>query len=139
MNIPLRLAFFREYQHWELQDVAKELGIDIEDYEKLENGKAKMDGVMAQKLSDLYHAPMELFIIDDTPHYQQADVLYTNCTFSGSGSSGYVNHQYNDQGIDLLFASKNEEINSLKQQIEELRRQNNKLMEIIAVRVAELG
>jgi hypothetical protein len=74
---------------------------------------------------------LELFIIDDIPHDLQANIVYTNCTFSGIGSSGYVNHQYNDQGIDLVIAAKEDEIKGLKQQIENLKEQNTKLTEKI--------
>jgi transcriptional regulator with XRE-family HTH domain len=103
MNISLRLAFFREYRNWEFEDVARELGISPESYLDLERGKAKMNGIVAQKLSDLYRAPLEFFIIDDTPHYQQADVMYTNCSFSGGYGAGYINHQYTDRGIDEIL------------------------------------
>ena len=59
----------------------------------------------------------------DGKHYQQAEVLYNNCTFISShgNCSGYVNHQYNDRGIDKILFAKNEEIKNLRQQIELLQ------------------
>jgi transcriptional regulator with XRE-family HTH domain len=132
MNLTLKLKFFREYKNWQPEDVAKELGVSIETYAQLETGKSKINGIIAQKLSDLYKAPIELFIIDDTPHYMQAEVVYAHCTFSGGGSNGYINHQYNDRGIDEILYVKKEEIKDLKQQIEQLRRQNDKLMSLLS-------
>lgn len=132
MNLSLRLMLFREFKNWQPEDVAKELGISIETYEQLETGRAKINGIIAQKLSDLYKAPVELFIIDDTPHYMQAEVVYTNCSFSGGGSNGYINHQYNDRGIDEILYAKKEEIKDLKQQIEQLRHQNNTLISLLS-------
>jgi DNA-binding XRE family transcriptional regulator len=131
MNLSLKLMLFREYKNWQPGDVASGLGISIETYVRLESGKAKINGIIAQKLSDLYKAPVELFIIDDTPHYMQAEVVYTNCSFRGGGSNGYINHQNNDRGIDEILYAKNEEIKDLKQQIEQLRQQNDKLISLL--------
>lgn len=131
MNLSLKLSLFREYRNWTPEDVAKELALPIDDYKKLEKGKTKLNGIIAQQLSDLYRVPVELFMIDDTPNYYQADVMYTNCSFSGGGSNGYINHQYNDRGIDEIIASKNSEIKTLKQQVETVQQQNEKLLAII--------
>lgn len=135
MNLTLRLIFFREFKNWQPQDVARELGINFDSYVQLEKGKTKINGTLAQKLSDLYQVPMEFFIIDDTPHYLQAEVAYTNCTFSGGGSNGYINHQYNDRGIDEILFIKKEEIKTLKQRIEQLEKQNDKLIHILGEKI----
>lgn len=126
MNPPTRILLFREYRNWSVENVSERLGISIDTYRQIECGKTKIDGILAQKLSDLYQIPIEFFITDDTPHYLQAEVMYCNCTFSGS-SNGYINHQYNDRGIDEILFSKREEIKNLKLQIEDLVRQNIKL------------
>jgi hypothetical protein len=72
----------------------------------------KLNGMIAQKLSNLYQVPIEFFLIGDTPHYFQAEVMYTNCTFTNGtgGSGGYINHHYNDRGIDEVMFLRNEEI-----------------------------
>lgn len=131
MNLSLKLSLFREYRNWTLEYIAKELSMPIDDYNKLEKGKTKLNGIIAQQLSNLYRVPVDFFMIDDTPNYYQADVMYTNCSFSGGGSNGYINHQYNDRGIDEIVASKNSEIKTLKQQVETLQQHNEKLLEII--------
>ncbi|MFC4233357.1 helix-turn-helix domain-containing protein [Parasediminibacterium paludis] len=135
MNLPLKLSLFREYRIWTPEDVANELLMPIDDYNKLEKGKTKLNGIVAQQLSDLYRVPIEFFMIDDTPNYYQADVMYTNCSFSGGGSNGYINHQYNDRGIDEIIASKNSEIKTLKQQLETVQQQNNKFIELLGKNV----
>lgn len=141
MNLSFKLTSFREYKNWQPEDVAKELGLSPESYKDLEKGRAKLNGILAQKLSDLYQAPMEFFLIDDTPHYLQAEVLYSNCTITSgnAGTSGYINHQNNDRGIDEIMFLRKEEIKSLKQQIEELNRQNARLIEILGERVKEIS
>ncbi|MBX3253287.1 MAG: helix-turn-helix transcriptional regulator [Chitinophagaceae bacterium] len=141
MNLSFKLISFREYKNWQPEDVAKELGLSPESYKDLEKGRAKLNGILAQKLSDLYQAPMEFFLIDDTPHYLQAEVLYSNCTITSgnAGTSGYINHQNNDRGIDEIMFLRKEEIKSLKQQIEELNRQNARLIEILGERVKEIS
>mgnify|MGYP001046769781 CR=1 FL=1 len=139
MNLPIKLKVFREYRNWTIDDVSKELNLSVKSYTDLEMGKTKLNGVLAQKLSDLYQAPMEFFLIDDTPHYLQAEVLYSNCTItSGSaGTSGYINHQHNDRGIDEIIYAKKEEIKNLKQQIEYLQQQNDKLVALLGERAKD--
>lgn len=136
MNLSVKLTIFREYHNWNIDYLARELGLSLESYKDLEKGRGKLNGILAQKLSDLYQAPMEFFFIDDTPHYLQAEVLYTNCTITSgnAGTSGYINHQNNDRGIDEIMFLRKEEIKSLKQQIEYLQQQNNKLLALLGER-----
>lgn len=137
MNLSFKLTLFREYKNWQPEEVAKELGLSAESYKDLEKGRAKINGILAQKLSELYQAPMEFFLIDDTPHYLQAEVLYSHCTITSgnAGTSGYINHQNNDRGIDEIMFLRKEEVKGLKQQIEELNRQNARLIELLGEKV----
>lgn len=139
MNLSFKLISFREYKNWQPEDVAKELSLSPESYEDLEKGRAKLNGILAQKLSDLYQAPMEFFLIDDTPHYLQAEVLYSNCTITSgnAGTSGYINHQNNDRGIDEIMFLRKEEAKGLKQQIEHLQQQNDRLLALLGEKVKE--
>lgn len=139
MNLSFKLTIFREYKNWQQGDVAKELGLSAESYKDLEKGRAKINGILAQKLSDLYQAPMEFFLIDHTSHYLQAEVLYSNCTITSgnAGTAGYINHQNNDRGIDEIMFLRKEEIKSLKQHIEYLQQQNDKLMVLLGERVKQ--
>ena len=139
MNLSFKLISFREYKNWQQEDVAKELGLSPDSYKDLENGRARINGILAQKLSDLYQAPMEFFLIDDTPHYLRAEVLYSNCTITSgnAGTSGYINHQNNDRGIDEIMFLRKEEIKSLKQHIEYLQKQNDKLAALCGERIKQ--
>lgn len=139
MNLPFKLTVFREYKNWQPEDVASALELPVESYNDLEKGRLKINGILAQKLSDLYQVPMEFFLIDDTPHYMQAEVLYSHCTIiSGNGgTSGYINHQNNDRGIDeILFLHKNE-MKHFKQQIEYLQQLNEKLLILLGEKIKE--
>ncbi|MFT4093862.1 MAG: helix-turn-helix transcriptional regulator [Niabella sp.] len=62
MSPKLALAFYREYKNWSLEDVARELHLSTESYQDIERGRVKINGIIAQKLSDLYQAPMEFFL-----------------------------------------------------------------------------
>lgn len=139
MQISLILIFFREYKNWQPAEVAGWLGLSIESYQGLEKGGIKVTEAIAERLSLLYQAPKEIFLIDDTPYHLQAEVIYHNCTIiSGSnGISGYVNHQYQDRGIDEIMCLRKEEVRSLQHQIEELNRKNTRLIEILRERVKE--
>lgn len=139
MQISLILIFFREYKNWQPAEVAGSLGLSIESYQGLEKGGVKVTEAIAERLSRLYHAPKEIFLIDDAPYQLQAEVIYNNCTITSGneGISGYVNHQYQDRGIDEILCLRKEEVGSLQRQIGELNRQNAKLIEILGERVRE--
>lgn len=139
MNLFFKLTVFREYKNWQPEDVANELGLSPDSYTDLEKGRAKINGILAQKLSDLYQAPTEFFLIDDTPHYLQAEVLYSHCTITSgdAGTSGYINHQNNDRGIDEILYLRKEEVKTLKQQIEYLQQQNDTLLNLLGEREKE--
>lgn len=61
MDLSFKLIFFREYKNWQPEDVAKEPGLWPESYKNLEKGRAKLNGIPAQKLPDLYQAPIAFF------------------------------------------------------------------------------
>ncbi|RXK87000.1 helix-turn-helix domain-containing protein [Filimonas effusa] len=130
MNIPLRLIFYREHFGWTQEKAAQALGISVESYNELENGRLKINGLIAQKLANLYNAPFEIFVIDTTSHYHQAEVIYTNCSFGGSLASGYINNNHTDRGIDEIMYLRKQETDGLKAQIEDLRQQNSALLQL---------
>lgn len=134
MTLSSKLTLFREYKNWQPENVAMELGLSKDSYIDLEKGRVKINGHVAQKLSDLYKVPTEFFLIDDTPHYLQAEVLYSNCTMiSGtSGTSGYINHQNNDRGIEEILYLRKEEVRKLEQQVMYLREQNSRFLDLVA-------
>ncbi|SJZ84157.1 helix-turn-helix domain-containing protein [Sediminibacterium ginsengisoli] len=136
MNLAFKLTSFREFKNWQREDVARELGLSGDSYEDLEEGRIRISGMLADKLSELYQAPAEFFLIDDTPTYLQAQVLYSNCTITSGygGTSGYVNHLNNDRGMEEILYLRKQEVSSLKQQIEYLQNQNDNLIKMLAAK-----
>ncbi len=62
MDLSFKRISFREYKNWRPEDVAKEPGLSPESYKDLEKGCAKLNGIPAQKLPDLYQAPIAFFL-----------------------------------------------------------------------------
>lgn len=138
MNVQSRLISFRKYKKWQQDKVAESLGLSVECYASIEKGNQKISDSVADKLSNLYQVPKEFFVEDDISCYMQSEVLYSNCTFlSGSGSGGYINHQYNDRGIDEILFSKKEEIKKMQDQIEQLQKTNSQLIELLNKKFAD--
>jgi transcriptional regulator with XRE-family HTH domain len=139
MSLSFKLVSFREYKRWQTEEVAKKLGVSTESYLEIEKGRVKINDILADKLSSLYQVPKDFFLAEDTPHYLQAEVIYSNCTFvNGAGSSsGYINHQYNDRGIDEIVLFKKEELKKLQAQINQLEQQNKRLMELLSDKLIE--
>lgn len=62
MDLSFKLISFGEYKNWQPEEVAKEHGLSPESYKDLEKGRAKLNGIPAQKLPDLYQAPIAFFL-----------------------------------------------------------------------------
>jgi transcriptional regulator with XRE-family HTH domain len=131
MNMHKTLKALRKFRNLTPTDVASVINVTVDFYKNLENGKHNITEPLAQKLSDFYKLPIVFFIKHKQSSLYSTEIIYTNCTFSGNGSSGYVNHQYNYRGIEEIIAAKNSEIKILKQEVEALRIQNSKLLDLI--------
>jgi hypothetical protein len=130
MNLSDKLICLREYWKYSTNKVSKALDLDDDLYIQLETGESKINKTLAEKLSNFYSIPTELLIADDFPNHLSSEIIYSNCSFD-NGSSGYINHQYNDRGIDEILFTKKEEAMALNQQIDYLRKENLILLEII--------
>jgi DNA-binding XRE family transcriptional regulator len=130
MNLSDKLICLREYWKYSTNKVSKALDLDDDLYIQLETGESKINKTLAEKLSNFYSIPTELLIADDFQNHLSSEIIYSNCSFD-NGSSGYINHQYNDRGIDEILFMKKEEAMALNQQIDYLIKENLILMEII--------
>jgi len=128
-----RLSSFRSYHHWELQDIANKLSISVGDYRLIEEGRMIVDLMMAEKLSHLYHVPIEIFL--DEQGTGQLNIIYSHCFFTNC-SNGYVSHLNQDEKtIEMMCAVKDQQILSLTEEVQRLREQNNKLIEVLINKV----
>jgi len=116
------LFSFRVFRKLEPEDVAKELAVSLDEYKDLEFGLDNIDAEMAIQLSALYQAPPQFFLANNSTAH--LSVIYSQCHFENS--NGYVNHLYQN---DQILSVKDEEIQLLKEQIKQLQRQNEKLIQ----------
>lgn len=137
MNLSSRLILLRDERELKLNDIATMLEVPIKSYLEFESGSVEMSEIIIEKLSHIYQLPKEFFVTENMPKDMRAEVLYANCTFiSGSGSgNGYINHQYNDRGIDEIIFSTKEEIKRLLDQVNQLHIQNAKLVDLISSKI----
>lgn len=119
------LYFFRSYRKWSSQEVASQIGLLTDEYEAIESGVENIDEEIVQKLSNLYNAPCALFSPNSS---EKLNFKYSHNTVSAS--NGYVHnlYQHDIRIIEMLIAAKDEEVLLLKEEIRELRQQNNKLL-----------
>jgi transcriptional regulator with XRE-family HTH domain len=69
MTTALKSKLFRNYHNWSKELVAEKLNLSLDYYISFQKGISKIDGRLLQTMSELYHAPIELFLSDDTSHY----------------------------------------------------------------------
>lgn len=115
------LFSFREFHKWDETDVAKKLAITLRRYQDLEFGLNRIDVEIASKLSQLYKAPLQLFLSNDLSN--NLSINYLNCHFVNS--NGYVNHLYQSDGE---LKAKEETIQLLKEEVNRLRKENDSLL-----------
>lgn len=120
------LYSFRSFRKWTSQEVARQIGLLPDEYEAIESGVENIDDEITQRLSNLYNAPPALF---STKNSEKTNFEYSHNIFSSSNA--YVNnlYQHDIRVIEMLTAAKNEEVQSLKEEIRELRQQNNQLLD----------
>ncbi len=119
------LYSYRQFRNWQVSDVSKVLSISEQEYKDLESGIQKVDVETAIKLSELYLAPPHLFLSENPS--SGFSIIYSHCHFEKS--NGYVNHLYNDS--EALLKVKDEIIQLLKEEVEQIRKQNAQLLRLL--------
>lgn len=117
------LHVFRLYRKWEPEFVAGELNISLQEYNDLESGRVVIDSEKAIELSSVFQCPPHLFLSSSSK--QPVSVIYYQCEFNNS--NGYVHNSYKTN----LGSDSNILIDLMKDEIESLRKQNNKLIELL--------
>jgi transcriptional regulator with XRE-family HTH domain len=116
------LFSFRQFRHWQEEELASRLSISIEEYKNLETGTEMVDAQTAVKLSELFLVPPQIFLSDNpSNHYS---TIYSLCLFENS--NGYVNYLHQDNSHE-----KNELILLLKEEVKRLQVQNSQLIELL--------
>jgi hypothetical protein len=119
------LHSFREFHNWKEKDVADKISIPVKNYKNLELGIEKMDVETALKLSNLYSAPPQIFFTKNFSF--DVSIIYSQCHFENG--NGYVNHLYSDD--EKFIKAKDETIQFLKEEISRLKKENEKLLDIL--------
>lgn len=119
------LYTFRLYHNLEPTAVCDALQMPTDEYEALESGIEIIDAELARRFADFYHVPAHIFITDQ--RVQQVTFIYSHNHFENSNA--YVHElRYNSKLFESLIVAKEELIAQMKQEIEELRKQNNWLV-----------
>ncbi|MBL7858162.1 MAG: helix-turn-helix transcriptional regulator [Cyclobacteriaceae bacterium] len=119
-----KLKILREVNNYTQEFIAEALGLDQSTYSKLERNPKKLKAEQAEKLAEIYEVSI-------------GDLLSSEgMTIHFSGhieKNGYVNNSYEVQNefADKIAAIKDGEIRTLKEQIEHLKSQNEKLMKML--------
>lgn len=120
-QVAVKIRKLREKNGYSQEYVATEMGIPQNSYSSLENGKVRITIEKVFLLSKIFNE--SIYEILDLPAYQQ----FQNCsqqTVNGSVVNNGLGMD-NSSAYSQLIESKNELIQSLKAQIEILKRSNN--------------
>ncbi len=96
-----------------------------DEYEAIESGVENLDDEITQRLSNLYNAPPALF---SKKNSEKTNFEFLHNVFSSSNAYVHNLYQHDMRVVEMLTAAKNEEVQTLKEEIKELRQQNNQLL-----------
>ena len=121
------LKILRELNNYTQDFVASELGMDQSTYSKIERNPKSLRADQAEKLAQLYDVGL-------------ADLLSQGVTISFENNTidkGYIHNHYEEfqkDALENILLAKDGEIQTLKEEIEFLRKQNGQLLEMLGKR-----
>jgi len=118
-----KLKILREVNNYTQEFVAEALGLDQSTYSKLERNPKSLKADQAEKLASLYDVDIADILS------AEVSISFSHSTFS---EKGYV-HNYFEQKemVEKIILSKDDEIKTLKEQIDHLKSQNEKLLKML--------
>jgi transcriptional regulator with XRE-family HTH domain len=111
LDLGSKIRFFRELKGLSQESLAYQLGISQQAYQKIETGSTKLDIGRAGKIATELGVQLDFLLNFSPSNY------WNNCTMSGNGT---VN---NNNLPPELLSSHQQQIESLKSEIEFLRNQ----------------
>lgn len=122
MIIPNKLRKLRMLKEYSQEAVAEELGVSQKTYSNMENGKTQITLQTLKKLADLYDFPFKQLISSDLLNIHDYISLDDNIL-----KGDFLHHHLNAEYVE-----------SLKQQILDLRERVNDLKDLIAEKDAKI-
>lgn len=125
-----KIRTIRELRGYSQEYVAGKLGIAQNTYSKIETNQAKLSAEMLQKLSkELGVSPIDIL--------SQQPAIVNFESNQGTQGIGYIEHFYSFQKelIDKIMAPKDSELLSLKQIIDTLLKDKERLMTLLEEKV----
>jgi transcriptional regulator with XRE-family HTH domain len=117
------LKILREVNNYTQEYLAEKLNVVPNTYAKLEQDPSNLKASQAEVLANLYGVSIADLLANSPPHI----------TFSNNEIEiAYIqNYQQHKEVLDNVMKAKNEEIQSLKQEIDYLRKQNEQLIGVL--------
>lgn len=83
------LMGLREGNNLSVEYLSNKIGLDYEDYKKLEKGELKMTVRIAEALGEIYRIPPEYFF------ETKSEVVHQNVGIGSNSNSGYIQNYHN--------------------------------------------
>jgi len=120
-----KLKVLREVHNYTQEFIAEALGVDQSTYSKLEKNPKSLKVDQAQKLAELYNLEVADILSKD------AIFVYSQNTIN-TIDKGYVHNLYERKDMfEQVMAAKDGQISLLKEEVEQLRKQNEQLLKML--------
>ena len=121
----------RELKGLRQQDLADKLSMNLRSYQNLESGDTKLDLERLSQIAEVLETPIEDLLKQDGVFIHQ-EVKEANGTGSGTAGTGNIYNNYVDKEVlDKLIASKESEIQVLKDENKYLKEKIDQLLELV--------
>ncbi len=131
MELPEKLKFIRSFKSWTQEDIADKLGISTHAYAKIERGETDVNFSRLQQIAEVMEIELsQLFSLDEKNVFNLTGTHNTDCDnwhVNSPPSNEHIECQHKLEKANLIIAEREKEIDSLKQQMNDLREMNNLL------------
>lgn len=121
----------REFKGLRQQDLADRLNMNVRSYQKLENGVTRMDLERLAQIAEVLETSMEDLLRQDGVFIHQ-EIKEASGPGSGAAGTGNTYNNYVDKEVlNKLIASKENEIQMLKEENKFLKEKIDQLLELV--------
>ena len=127
MKIHEKIRSMREANDWSQEEMAEKLSMSVNGYSKIERGETKSYNPKLEQIAELFGLHVLELISTDK------NIYFGNDTWCHNTISSSSEMAFEIQKLQMTLQYKDEIINHKNQMLEQLKRENARLEEIIAL------
>jgi transcriptional regulator with XRE-family HTH domain len=120
-----KLRIYREFRNYSQEYIAEKLGITQNAYSRIETNQTRVTAERLRQIADILSVPLTCLLSDMEP-----ELSFANGTVSNDRHMGEL-MEYTQRLYDQIIKTKDEKIIALEDEINNLRKDRDKMMQLI--------